>query len=155
MKHSFAEPNKCINDLGTNGIFYVSELKSLNEQFGNPYLVSYYKLKILFDLPPPSENDRISSKCYYQQLKGTLTWLQSTGYVSVIKPIENVTKAITRLPESLRTKFYREMKTSSYNENNINLLVLERWLETRIQEALNPHASIIENKIKKETNEKT
>lgn len=155
MKHSFAEPNKCINDLGKNGMFCVSELKSLNEQFGNPYLVSYCKLKTLFDLPPLSENDNISSKCYYQQLKGTLTWLQSMGYVSVIKPIENATKAITRLPESLRTKFYREMKTSSYNENNINLLVLERWLETRIQEALNPHASIIENKIKKETNEKT
>ena len=35
------------------------------------------------------------------------------------------------------------MKTSSYNENNINLLVLERWLETKIQETFNPLASII------------
>ena len=40
------------------------------------------------------------------------------------------------------------MKTS-YNKNNINLLVLERCLETKIQETFNPFASFTENKIKR------
>ena len=71
------------------------------------------------------------------------------GYISAIKSIENVTKAITRLPKPLRTKFYREMETSSLDENNINLLVLERWLETKIQETFSPPASLIENEIKR------
>ena len=92
--------------------------------------MSYYKLKILFDLLPLSADDYIGLRCYQQRLKGTLAWLQSMGYISAIKSTENVTKAITRLPKPLRTKFYREMKISSYNENNKNLLVLERWLET-------------------------
>ena len=48
------------------------------------------------------------------------------------------------------------METSSFNKNNINLLVLERWLETKIQETLNPLVSIIENEIKgKQMNENT
>ena len=92
--------------------------------------MSYYKLKILFDLLPLSANDYIGLRCYHQQLNGTLAWLQSMGYISAIKSTENVTKTIIRLPKPLRTKFYREMKTSSYNGNNKNLLVLERWLET-------------------------
>ena len=145
------EPKKStlsINGFGTNGVFYASALKSLKEQFDNPCLVSYYKLKILFDLPPLSANDHIGLRCYHQQLKGTLAWLQSMGYISAIKSIENVTKAITRLPTPLRIKFYREMKTSSCNQNNINSLVLERWLETKMQETFNSLASVIENKIK-------
>ena len=63
------EPKKCINAFGTNGMFYASALKSLKKQFGNPYLVLYHKLKILFNLPPLSANDHIG------QLIGTLTWL--------------------------------------------------------------------------------
>ena len=43
------EPKKCINAFGTNGMFYASALKSLKKQFGNPYLVLYHKLKILFN----------------------------------------------------------------------------------------------------------
>ena len=70
------------------------------------------------------------------------------GYISEIKSIEHVTKATTLLPKPLRTKFYRETKTSSYNENNINLLVSDRWLETGIQEKFTLLASIIENEIK-------
>ena len=161
MKHSFTdsihmecltsvldgEPKKCINAFGTNGMFYASALKSLKKQFSNPYLVSYYKLQILFDLPPLSRND-IGLRCYHQQLKVTLTWFQSMGYTCAIKSIENITKAITCLPKPLRTKFYHEMKTTSYNKNNITLLVLERWLETKIQETFNPLASIIKNEIK-------
>ena len=79
MKHSFTdsihmecltsvldgEPKKCINAFGTNGMFYASALKSLKKQFSNPYLVSYYKLQILFDLPPLSRND-IGLRCYHQ-----------------------------------------------------------------------------------------
>ena len=69
--------------------------------------------------------------------------------ISAIKSIENTTKATTRLPKPLRIKFYREMETSFYNENNINLLVLDRWLKTKIQETLNLVASVIENKIRR------
>ena len=141
------EPKKCINAFCTNGMFYVRALKSLKKQFGNPYLVSYYKLKILFDLAPLSANDHVGLRCYHQQLKGILTWMQSMGYISAIKSIENATKAITCLP-CLRTKFYHERQTSSYNENNINLLVLERRLQTKTQETFNSLESIIENKMK-------
>ena len=142
------EPKKCINAFGTNGIFYASALKSLKKQFGNSYLMSYYKIKILFNLPPLLANDHIGLRCYHRQLKGTLIWLQSMVYISAIKSLENVTEAITRLPKRLRTKFYSEMKTSSFNENNMNLIVLEGWLETKIQERFNSLVSIIENEIK-------
>ena len=40
------------------------------------------------------------------------------------------------------------MKTYYYNENNINLLVLEKWLETRTQETFNPPAYIIKKEMK-------
>ena len=130
------EPKKCIDTFGINGMFYTSALKSLKEQFCNPYLVSYYKSKILFDLPPLSATDH-GLRCYHQQLKGTLTWLQLMGCIFVIQSIGSITKAITCLPNPFRTKFYREIKTSSYNNNNINLLVLRRCLETKIQETFN------------------
>ena len=64
------EPKKCINAFGTNGIFYVNAL--LKEQFCNPYLVSCYILKILFDLLLLLENDHIGLRCYIQTTESYL-----------------------------------------------------------------------------------
>ena len=69
-------------------MFYARALKSLKEQYDNTYLVSYYKLQVLFNLSPLSANHHIRLRCYYKQLRGTLAWLQSTSYISAIKLIE-------------------------------------------------------------------
>ena len=142
------EAKQCVSSVGTDGIFYAGALKSLKTQFGNPYVVSYFKLKNLFDLPPLLHNDHQGLRCYYQQLKGTLTWLQSMGYDAVLRSIDNVTKAIMRLPKQLRSKFYIDMKETCYDETTINLLVFEKWLGKKINETFNPLASIIENEVK-------
>ena len=72
------------------------------------------KTKLLFDKPQLKHNGRISLKDFQQQLKCHIVWLKSMGYQSVLKSPEYLTKAVHRLPNSFRQKFYK------YTRNIVN-----------------------------------
>ena len=61
---------KCVMEaIGKSGRFYVTALKTLKRDFGNPLLVSHAKLKLLFDQPQIKRADRISLRRSHQHLK--------------------------------------------------------------------------------------
>ena len=69
------------------------------------------------------------------------------GYNSAIQSVENVTKAVMRLPRFMRLKFYQDFKDSTYDNNDLNLeRVFEKWLANRLTEIFNPIAAIIETR---------
>ena len=65
------------------------------------------KTKLLFFKPQLKHNDRTSLKDFQQQLECHITWLKSVGYQSILKYPDYITKAVHRLPNSLRERFYR------------------------------------------------
>ena len=54
------EAKNSIISIGTNGLFYVSTLKSLKRDFGGPLVVTHLKLKSVFDKPQIKSGDRIA-----------------------------------------------------------------------------------------------
>ena len=64
------------------------------------------------------------------------------GYYDAISSTENLAKAVKRLPNYLRQKFYES--TRDYNsENVVTLIEFEIWLQIRISHLFNPIANII------------
>ena len=74
------------------------------------------------------------------------------GYHSAVRSTDDITKAVTGLPNYLRSKFYKEFKSNDIGENKVDLLKRSHWLDERLSEANNPIALIInaEEKQKKE-----
>lgn len=136
------DAKRSVDSIGRNGIFYATTLKCLKREFGNPNVVSHIKLKLIFDQPQIKATDRTSLKLYHQKLKSTNTWLVSMGYHSTLSSIENVTKAVQRLPNYLRQTFYRHTR-EIIETDTISLLEFEKWLENRMKELFNPIADII------------
>ena len=68
-------------------------------------------------------------RSFQQQLKTTIIWLSSMGYHSAIQSAENITKAVTRSPNYLCNKFYKEFKSSNICENKADLLKFFDWLD--------------------------
>ena len=65
------------------------------------------------------------------------------GYHSAIRSTDNITKAVTRLPNYLRNKFFKEFKSNYIDEIKVDLLEFSRWLDERLSKAHNPVALII------------
>ena len=143
------EAKRVVSAVGQDGIFYASALKFLKREFGNPLMVSYLKLKEVLELPPIQHDHQNSLRNYHQKLKTIVTWLKTMGYDGALKSVENVTKAVMRLPKYLRQKFYRNFKIINYNEREMNLEIFENWLGERICDMNNPLALIVETEIKK------
>ena len=80
---------------------------------------------------------------YHQELKLTLSWLESIGYEVPIYSSENLTKAIMRLPYHLRQNFYKFTSNSDLIDVSVNLYVFEKWLEDKLKTFFNPLADII------------
>ena len=76
------------------------------------------------------------------ELKSTNTWLVSLGYNSTLTSIENITKAVQRLPNYLRQTFYRHTR-EIIETKVISLLEFELWLGNRMKELYNPIDDII------------
>ena len=95
------EAKKFVESIGCEGIFYATALKSLKRDFGNPLLVSHLKIKSIFDQPQINPNYKIGLRKYHRQVKITNTWLLSMGYENPILSYENLSKAVTRLPNYL------------------------------------------------------
>ena len=150
------EAKKSIQSIGSNGIFYASALKSLKRDFGNPVVVSHLKLKAVLDMPQIPTNDRVLLRRYHQRLSSTTTWLKSMGYHSSLSSTENLAKAVARLPNFLRNKFYIYSKDKIFNEGGITLIDFQNWLDLRLKEIFNPIACLIaENEAKVKLNVKT
>ena len=98
---------KYVESIGCEGIFYATALKSLKQDFGNPVLASHLKIISIFDQPQIKINDKIGLRKYQQQVKITNTWLLSMGYEIPILSSENLSKEVTRLPNYLRTQFFK------------------------------------------------
>ena len=61
---------------------------------------------------------------------------------------KKITKAVMCLPKNLRTSYYKGLDETNFNENNINLISLERWLANKIHSPFNPIATLIESTIR-------
>ena len=55
-------------------------------------------------------------------------------YNSAIQSVENLSKAVMRLPRFMRSKFYQDFKESTYNSSDLNLEHFEKWLAKRLTE---------------------
>lgn len=145
------EAKRMVQSIGQSGIFYATVLKCLKRDYGNPTVVSYLKLKTLFDAPQLQPQNKPAIRSFQQQLKTTVIWLSSMGYHSAIKSIDNITKAVTRLPNYLRNKFYKEFSNTDIDENKVDLIKFSNWLDQKLCEVHNPIASIInaEEKLKR------
>ena len=138
--------------IGRNGLFYATALKALKREFGNLYAVSFLKLKAVLDQSQVQTDDQKGLKQSHQQLKTVITSLTSMGCFSSINSTENVIKAnvikVMRLPQNLRTSYYKSFDNTNFNENNINLISFERWLANKIHSLLNSTATLIESTIR-------
>ena len=65
------------------------------------------------------------------------------GFKTPIIFYENLSKAVARLPNYLRTRFFKATCDYDLNDGTINLLSFEVWLEKRVKDLSNPLAEII------------
>ena len=66
----------------------------------------------MFDKSQIKSNDRIALRKSNQKIKLNNTLLQSMGYNAPLYSMDNVTRAVKRLPFNLRQKFYELTKVS-------------------------------------------
>ena len=137
------EAKRVVSTIVQEGLFYTTALKILKYECGNPLMVSYLKLQDALELPPIQHDDRNSLRKYHQKLKTTFTWLKTMGYNGALKSVENVTRAVMRLPKYLLDKFYHDYKIINYNEREMNLEIIENWLNERIYNMNNALVLII------------
>ena len=147
------DAKRVVSAVGRNGLFYATALKTLKREFGNPEAVFFLKLKAVLDQSQMQTDDQKGLKQFHQQLKTVITWLTSMEYFSSINSTNNVTKAMMRLPKNLRTSYYKRSDDANFNENNINLISLERWLANKIHSSLNPIATLSTKRSKSSGNQ--
>ena len=65
------------------------------------------------------------------------------GSQSVLKSPEYLTKAVRRLPNSLRQRFYNYTRNIVNREDFLSVEQFQIWLENRVKEQYNPTANIL------------
>ena len=111
------------------------------------------KLKNIRELPSIFPDDNKGLRNFHQQLKGSVTYLNSVGYVSSLKSTDNVKiKPFYVYQSTLRMSFYKKFTAENFDEENINMIKLESWLGSIINSVFNPIASVIENELKSKLN---
>ena len=135
---------KCtVISVGRSGIFYAAALKTLKQNFGNPQLVAFLKLKSVLDLPQISSDNYTGLKSFHQQLKWLITWLESIDNISSADSVENISKAVIRLPKNLRFQIYKDFKENTFSNYHIKLRDFERWPGKKMDKFFNPISAII------------
>ena len=114
-------------------------MKTFKGNFGNPMVVSFLKLKSVIDLLQITNENCAGLRTFHQQLKYVITWLNSIGDPSAINSIENTTKAVTRFPRYLMSKFYRDFKDAKLDNHSLNLTKTEIWLGNKVDELFKSH----------------
>ena len=128
------EANRVIAAIGSNGIFYVTALKTLKKNFGDPLLVTHLKIKAVFDHPQIKTNDKIGLRNFHQHYKICNSWLCSIGYEAPLLSSEIIAEALICLTHNIRYDFV---------DGSVNLIVLERWLDSRVHNYFNLLANIV------------
>ena len=106
------EAKRMVQSIGQSGIFYPTVLKCLKRDYGNPTVVSYLKLKELFNQPQLQAKNKPAIRSFRQQLKTTIKWLSSMGYLSAIQSTDNITKAVTH-QIIFATSFIKNLKATT------------------------------------------
>ena len=114
-------------------------MKTLKSNSGNPMVVSFLKLKSILDLPQITNENWAGLRTFHQQLISVITWLNTMGDTAAINSIEITTKAITRLPRYLRSKFYRDFKDAKLNNQSLNLTTFQYGLGIKLLNSLIPY----------------
>ena len=78
--------------------------------------------------------------------------MRSIGYKAPLLSSENIAKTLICLPHNIRNDFYKATKKSNFVDSSVNLIVLERWLDYRVQNYFNPLANIVARHEKQKTN---
>ena len=55
------------------------------------------------------------------------------GYHSAIRSTDNILKAVARLLNYVRNKFYKEFKSNGIDKNKSNLSKFSHWLDEKFQ----------------------
>ena len=66
------DAKRVVSAIGRNGLFYATALKALKREFGNPYAVSFLKLKAVLDQSQIQTDDQKGFEQFHQQLKQSL-----------------------------------------------------------------------------------
>ena len=73
------------------------------------------------------------------------TWLESIDNISSEASIENISKAVIRLPKNLRFQFFKDFKENAFSNYYRKLKDFERWLGKKIDEFFNPTSALSEH----------
>ena len=106
------EAKRMVQSIGQSGIFYPTVLKCLKSDYWSPTVVSYLKLKELFNQPQLQAKNKPAIRSFRQQLKTTIKWLSSMGYLSAIQSTDNITKAVTH-QIIFATSFIKNLKATT------------------------------------------
>ena len=106
-------------------------------------IFSHLKIQSLLDQTQIKPNDKIVLRHHHQPVKITSTWLLSMGYGTPVISYENLSKAVARLPNYLRTQFFEATCDYDLTDGTINLFLFEVWPEKRVKDLFNPLAGII------------
>ena len=63
---------RAVAAVGHSGLLHASALKLLKQDFGNPLVVSYKKVKVVLDQPQIHPNGKTSLRRYHQVLRSTV-----------------------------------------------------------------------------------
>ena len=94
-------------------------------------------------MPTNKTNDKIGLRNFQKHLKICNSWLCSIGYKPPLLSSENITKSLICLPHNIRNDFYKATKKSDFVNGSVNLIVLERWLDSHGQNYFNSLANIV------------
>ena len=92
------EAKKSVKTVRTNVYFYATALKVLKRDFGNPLVVSYLKLKKLYDQKQINIKNKLGLRSFHQQLCICISWLSSVGYDTPLTACEDLVIALSVLP---------------------------------------------------------
>ena len=146
------EAKRLIAAIDSNSIFYTTTLKTLKKNFGDPLLIAHLKIKAVFDRPQIKPNDRIGQRNFHQHLKICNSWLCSISYEAPLLSSKNIAKELICLPHNIRNDFYKATKKSNFVDGRVDLIVLERWLDSRVQNYFKPLANIVASHEKQKIN---
>ena len=115
--------------------WHVLSISSLKQDY--PTVVSYLKLKALFDQPQLHAKNKPAIRSFQGHSKTNVIWLSSKGCRPEIGSIDNITKPVIRLPHYLRKKFYKEFKGNDIDEKKVDFLKYSHSLDERLSEGHN------------------
>ena len=76
----------------------------------------------------------------------------SISYEAPLLSSKNIAKELICLPHNIRNDFYKATKKNNFVDGRVDLIVLERWLDSRIQNCFKPLANIVASHEKQKIN---